>query len=458
MNKLISTNPADNYSVLGEVNISNASEISEKVRKAQNAKMTWKELGVKKRIELLKPVCDEFAKRQEELTKLITKEIGKPIEQSRSEAKGYVEDFEWFLSNAESAVKDEITYEDKDSIHKIVYEPFGLAAVITPWNFPFGMAIWGIVPNLLVGNTVIFKISEECPLVGKLIEKVFLNHNLPDGVFAEVYGAGDVGKKLSESDINFIWFTGSTKTGKSLYKTAADKLIKVILEMGGSNPCVVFEDFEIKKAAEIIYSSRFQNCGQVCNSVKRLIVHESIFDTLIEELKNILAAKQIGNPKDKKTDIASLVAKRQLDLLEKQVHDALKKGAKIVYKSALSKSLKGAYYPPTILDKISKDMRVWKEEVFGPVLPIVIFKTEQEAISLANDTSYGLGSEVLSKDKERAKRVASKIEAGTVEVNGASRWLSCNPFGGYKNSGMGREHGIIGFRELCQVKVISSSK
>lgn len=458
MNKLVSTNPANNYSTVGKVTISDLSEISEKVRKAKDAKMAWKELGVKKRVELLRPICAEFAKRGEELAQLITKETGKPITQSHNEIKGYVEDFEWFLKNAESSLADEITYEDKNSIHKIVYEPFGVAGVITPWNFPFGMAIWGIIPNLLAGNTVVFKISEECPLVGKLMEEVFLNHKLPKGVFAEVYGAGETGRQLSENDINLIWFTGSTKVGKSLYKTAADKFIKVVLEMGGSTPCIIFEDADITKATEVIYASRFQNCGQVCNAVKRLIVHKSVADRTILQLKKLIESKRVGNPEDEKTDIGSLVAKRQLDLLKEQVDDALSKGAKVLVQLLVPNNLRGAFYPPTVLGNITRDMRVWKEEVFGPVLSLITFQTEQEAIKLANDTVYGLGSKVFSKDMTRALRVASRIEAGTVEINGASRWLSCNPFGGYKNSGMGREHGVIGFRELCQIKVISSSK
>jgi succinate-semialdehyde dehydrogenase / glutarate-semialdehyde dehydrogenase len=458
MTQLISTNPSKNYSIVGEIQVSSQAEISKKIQKAQKVKSAWKELGVQKRIALLHPICDEFEKRQEEMAQLIMQETGKPILQSRNEAKGYVTDFRWFLDNVASALQDEITHEDKNSVHTIIYEPKGVSAVITPWNFPFGMAIWGIVPNLLVGNPVVFKISEECPLVGKLIEEVFLNHHLPEGVFAEVYGAGDVGKKLSENDINFIWFTGSTKVGKSLYKTAAEKFITVLLEMGGSNPCVVFEDVAIARSAEIIYWGRFQHCGQVCGSTKRLIVHELIVEKVIDALKKVLNEKHIGNPADETTEIASLVAKRQLILLQEQVADALDKGAKILYQAKLPDTLQGAFYPPTLLGNITKDMRVWKEEVFGPVLPIVTFKTEDEAIALANDTVYGLGSKVLSKDAERAQRVATKMEAGTVEINDGDRWLSCNPFGGYKNSGMGREHGVLGFRELCQVKVISSSK
>ncbi|MFC1626577.1 aldehyde dehydrogenase family protein [Patescibacteria group bacterium] len=458
MAKLISTNPAQNYEIFGEVEISTEKEIQDKVTRANKVKTGWKDFGIKKRIELMKPICEEFKQRSDEIAKLISIEMGKTINECLDEANSYVEEFEWFMENAESALLDEITHEDNDSIHKIIYEPIGTTAVITPWNFPFGMAIWGIIPNLIVGNTVVFKISEECPLMGKLIEKVINNHNLPKGVFSEVYGAGDVGEKLSKSDIDFIWFTGSTKVGQSLYKTAAEKFIKVILEMGGSNPCIVFEDVDIPSAVETIYDGRFYNCGQVCDAIKRLIVHESIFDKVILELKKFVEVKKIGKPLDKNTDIGSLVAKRQLTLLQEQMKDALDKGAKIIIGGKEPENLKGAFYEPTILMSITKDMRVWNEEVFGPILPVIKFNTEEEAIELANDTIYGLGSRVISKNIERAKRMASKIDAGTVELNQGSRWLPCNPFGGYKKSGMGREHGIVGFRELCQLKVISMNK
>ena len=458
MTKLISTNPSKAYENIGEVDISSDIEIDEKVKLANNAKLAWKELGVKKRIELLRPICEEFESRKNEFPQLITKEIGKPITESTNEANGFLEEFRWFLDNGEKFLADETTYEDEKSIHKIVYEPLGVAAVIVPWNFPFGMFIWGTIPNLIAGNTVVFKISEECPLTGKLIEEIMNSRNLPDGVFAEVYGDGKVGQKLVESDINFIWFTGSTKVGKSLYQIAARKFIRVVLEMGGSSPAILFEDIDIPEAILSVYTERFTNCGQVCDSVKRLIVHESIFDKVVEKLREEVEKKIVGDPLDKKTQIGSLVAKRQLDLLKEQVRDALDNGADLIAGKSEPEGVNGAFFKPTILTNINLDMKVWKEEVFGPVLPIVTFKTEEEAIKLANDTIYGLGSRIYSKDIERARRVASKIEAGTVEINYASRWLCCNPFGGYKLSGIGRENGTIGFRELCQIKVISESK
>ena len=320
------------------------------------------------------------------------------------------------------------------------------------------MFIWGAFPNLIAGNTIVFKISEECPLTGKLIEQVMESGNLPEGVFSEVYGAGDVGHKLATSDIDLIWFTGSTQVGKELYKIAAEKFIKVVLEMGGSSPAIVFEDANLTDTIPHLYGERFNNCGQVCDAIKRLIVHESIFNEVAEALGKELKKKNFGDPDNEKTHIGGLVAKRQLNLLKEQVEDAIGKGAKVVTEVQIPSELRGAFHEPMLLIDVNRNMRVWTEEVFGPVLPIVTFKTEEEAIELANDTSYGLGSRIYSEDIERAKRVASRVDAGTVEINNASRWLHCNPFGGFKESGMGREHGVVGFRELSQIKVISADK
>lgn len=458
MADLTSTNPADNYAPVGSVATSTEAEIAQVVKAANRAKTAWKELGVSGRVKLLKPICDEFQIRSQEIAKLISLETGKPLVESISEAERYTDQISWFLENGARALADEPTHEDGESKDRIVYEPYGVAAAIAPWNFPFGMAVWGVFPNLVAGNTVVFKTSEECPLTGKLFEEIMCSHNLPHGVFSEVYGAGDVGKILTESDINLIWFTGSTRTGEALYKTAANKFIKAVLEMGGSNPCVVFEDVDTAKAARIIYDGRFQHNGQVCTSTKRLIVHEAVAESLIKELKTVVESQRVGNPLDKNTIVGSLVAKRQLNLVEGQVQDALDKGAVVAAQNPIPDNLKGAFYPPTLLTSITKDMKVWHEEVFAPVLPVVTFKSEEEAVQLANDTIYGLGARVISDDLERAERVALRIDAGTIEINSGSRWKIGNPFGGYKRSGIGRELGVHGLQELCQIKLVASSK
>ncbi len=458
MTKLISTNPARNYEPVGSVPISPLSEIKQKVAMAQEAKTFWKELGVAKRIELIRPLLNEFMSKKEEIALLITQEIGKPITESLDDIawdEGY---FKWFLENGEKYLADDITFEDKKSIHKIVYEPIGVAAVITPWNFPFDIFLWAVIPNLIAGNTVVFKHSEECPLTGKFIEEIMNKSQLPKGVFAEVYGDGKVGEQLVNQDVNLIWFTGSTKVGKRLYEIAGRKFIKAVLEMGGSNPAIVFADVDVEEIISKIYIKRFLNCGQVCDAVKRLIVHESIFDKVVKELKALIETKIVGDPQNKNTNIGSLAAKRQLDLLESQVEDAIRKGAKIITGGRRPRDSKGAYYLPTILTNVKKNMRVWTEETFGPILVIVPFKTEQEAIEFANDTSYGLGAQIYCKDKNRALKLISKIDAGAIDINQGNHWLPCNPFGGYKNSGMGREHGEYGFRELTKLKIVAFEK
>ncbi len=456
--KIVSTNPADGYKVVGEIEVSTKEEVEAKVKASQKAKTAWKELGVEARIKLIEPIRDEFAARVDEIAELITREMGKPITESTGEVSRYTNgELTWFLENGAKALGDEVTLQDDESVHKINYEPTGVVAAIAPWNFPFGMAVWGIFPNLIAGNPVVFKTSEECPLTGKLVEEIINKHNLPEGVFSEVYGAGDVGKMLTECDVDLMWFTGSTRTGKALYKTAADKFIKVVLEMGGSSPCVVFDDVNPAEVAPVIFGGRFQNCGQVCSALKRLIVHEKVADAVVAELKDILETQVIGDPLDEKTTIGSLVAERQQVLLNEQLQDALDKGAKIAAQKPIPEGLKGAFVPPTILTNITKDMRVWKEEVFGPIYPVVTFVSEAEAVELANDTDYGLTGRVISGDIERAHRVASKIDAGSVAINNEARFAACDPFGGYKNSGMGRERGIHGLRELCQIKVIQES-
>ncbi len=225
--------------------------------------------------------------------------------------------------------------------------------------------------------------------------------------------------------------------------------------MGGSNPCVVFGDVDLDEIVDGLYGGRFTNCGQVCDAIKRLIVHERVVDEVVEKLKKRAGKVVVGDPEDEKTELGSLAAKRQLQLLKAQVKDAVDKRAKVVLGGREAKGLRGAYYLPTILINIKRNMRVWREEVFGPVLPVISFKGEGEAVELANDTIYGLGAVVHSKDLKRAKRVASRIEAGCVDVNSGSHWKACNPFGGYKASGMGREHGRWGMQELTQIKVVA---
>lgn len=456
--ELISTNPGRNYEFIGKVGISTKEEIKEKVNKAKLAQKGWRELGLEERIKKLRKVINGLSERKEVLVELATKEIGMPITQTRLEVEDAIRFFNWYLEMAEKYLSPEVVYEDESVINKVFYEPIGVAAVITPWNYPLSNFVWGCGQNLIVGNSVAFKHSEECPLVGKLLEEIIQGCDIPKGVFSEVYGTGAVGNLLVHQDIDLICFTGSTKVGKQLYKIAAEKFIKAIVEMGGSAPGIIFEDADIDKVLETIYSVRFSNCGQMCDALKRLIVHKSKYNEVVQKLKAYISSKKVGDPLDESINIGPLVAKRQLELLEEQVKDAVNKGAKIVIGGKRPKGLKGAYYEPTILTHITKEMRVWQEEVFGPVLPIVTFDTEEEAIRMANDTKYGLGAYVYTEDKEKALGIASQINTGMVSINNSSYVQPSSPFGGNKESGLGREHGKFGFAELTNPKVISIEK
>lgn len=456
MAKLVSTNPSKNYEFIGDVDIPTEAEIKGKVATARKAALGWKELGVVSRVKLLEKVYEAFEKRKDEIATLGSREMGMPI--------GYAKDgdlgdglhyFRWYLDNAEKILTPETTFEDKSVKHVVYYEPYGVAAVISPWNFPFSQFVWGVIPQLIAGNVTVSKHSEETPLTGKLIEEIIVGCNLPEGVFSQVYGAGDVGDLLVHQDINLISFTGSVNVSKYLYKVAAEKFIHVLIESGGSAPGIVYSDADIPSTIEGVYNQRFGNCGQMCDGLKRLIVHESIFDMVVDGLKKKLELLRVGDPMDALTELGPMVARRQLELLESQVADAVDKGAKILTGGKRPVGLEGAYYLPTLLTNVTREMRVWKEEVFGPVLPVVSFKTDEEAIGIANDTQYGLGAYIYSKDIARARRVASKLESGMVNINNTNYVCPWNPFGGYKSSGIGREHGHAGLRELCQIKVVA---
>ena len=434
---------------------SSREEVVRAVNKANSAKDEWNFIGLGKRIEILRKLYKKLESNKEELAQFETKEMGMPIKESRVDIDSGLNYFKWYLDNASTYISPETTHEDDKSIHKVYYEPRGTAAVISPWNFPFSNFIWGVTSNLVVGNTVVYKHSEDCIIFGRKMEKLVSEIGLPEGVFLAVPGGPKVGEYLVNQNVDIICFTGSSEVGQKLYKIAAEKFIPIILELGGSAPGIVFEDANVDEVVDSIYLGKFLNCGQVCDGLKRLLVHESIFDSTIEKLRNYIEKKKVGDPLEENTDIGPLVSEKQLKTLQKQVEDAVNKGAKIVIGG---KHIRGNFFEPTILTNIKKDMKVWKEEVFGPVLPIVPFSSEDEAIELANDTEYGLGGYVFSSDKEKAQRVASKLKTGMVAINNSLYVHPFNPFGGYKKSGIGREHGKYGLRELCQIKVVSMEK
>lgn len=450
-----STNPSRGYDALGSVDMTSQEDLVAVLAHAKEAQIKWQSLGVDERCQCIENLLKVLKTHRQDFIEGTSREMGMPLDLSQNIVDGGFEKISWDLENAPKHLKSTVLFEDDNEINEQVLEPYGLMACIVAWNFPFGNFATSVIPALLAGNAVIMKYSEEVPLFSKFLEETIVESGtLPSGVLSFIYGDGTVGAMLCEQNIDLISFTGSSFTGKKIYQSAAEKLIPTCLELGGSSPGIVFENTKLTDdLIQSIFWKRFLNTAQFCDGLKRLIVHESLFDECVRKLSDYALTVKIGDALDKNTQLGPLVAERQVLKLEAQIKDAISKGAKVVCGGKRPDSLNGAYYEPTILINIKPDMRVWREEVFGPALPVVSFKNYDEAIQLAHDTDYGLSAVVYSDDKDLRKRAFSDLRAGSIDDGFAHYYRPQNPFGGYKQSGIGRQGGTIGFREVCQVKV-----
>lgn len=455
--ELISRNAAKTNEILGSVEETKTEEIMEMVKLSHEAFNDWSLRDINERISILREVYDVLSDNGEKIAELITKEMGKPIALARNEVRDTLKNILWSLDNASLLLAPEITYEDEKQMQKVCYVPRGVSVVISPFNFPFSLSCAVGFQNMIVGNTIINKPDPNLPLLTKLLDELFRSTNLPKGVQQFVYGGREVGEILVNQDINMICFTGNTKTGEHLYKVAAEKMIPILMELGGSAPGIVFEDADLDRVISGMYAKKFSTMGQLCHALKRLIVHESMFDEVVNRLALIAESQVIGDPMDEKTTMGPLVNESQLNKLMDQLEDAKVLGAKVICGG--NRPIEGEnYFEPTIVINVTKDMRLWTEEVFGPILPVVSFKTEEEAIELANDTIYGLGSYVYTNSLERFERVQRRINSGMVGFNNVAYSAPYNPFGGTKRSGIGRTRGKWGLMYLCDIKTISYDK
>ncbi|MDE6141961.1 MAG: aldehyde dehydrogenase family protein [Bacilli bacterium] len=455
--KLISKNAAKQSEILGSVEETSNEEIMGIVDLAHKAYDDWSLRSMSERITILRSVYDALSENSSKIAELITKEMGKPIGLAENEVKDTLKHILWGLDNAEKVLAPEITYEDDVQMQKVVYAPRGVSVVISPFNFPFSLSCDLAFKNMIVGNTVINKPDPNLPLLTELLDKIFRSTNLPKGVQQFVYGGREVGEFLVNQDINMICFTGNTQTGEHLYKVAAEKMIPILMELGGSAPGIVLEDADLDKVIKGMYGKKFSTMGQLCHALKRLIVHESLYDDVVNRLKDIAESQVIGDPMDRETTMGPLVNEAQLNKLMEQLEDAKLKGAKVVCGG--NRPISGEnYFEATIVTNVTRDMRIWNEEVFGPVLPIVSFKDEEEAIRLANDTIYGLGSYIYTTDEQKFERIGKRINTGMVGFNNVAYSAPYNPFGGTKRSGIGRTRGKWGLMYLCDIKTISYDK
>ena len=457
--KIQSTNPHDK-SIIGQLQVSSKEDVANAVNKAHKAFDSWRHKSIQQRLEYIDKFRGLVKKNKDEIAKIQTLEMGKPLSQSLDDIDFELGFLDYYIEKGSENLADETILREGNENYRVTLEPHGVVAAIAPWNFPLSMANSGIIPAIIAGNTVVFKPSEYTSLSQKKVVELLWETGLPEGVVNLVIGDGNIGKILVDSDVDFIWFTGSTKVGKEIYKKAGDKFIKAVCELGGSSAGIVFADADLKLTLDNIYWAKFLNCGQVCNAVKRLFIEKSVYGDVLQKYIDQLKKAKVGDPMEE-VDFGPLASKEQLKRLEIQVEDAVSKGAKVEIGGKRSKDpklAKGNYFEPTIITNVNFEMKVMNEEVFGPVLPVMSFEGESEAIKLANKTEYGLTSEVYTKDLEKAERVAKELQSGVVAINTMNYYKPVCPIGGYKSSGIGREYGKIGMQEFAQLKLIAVLK
>ena len=428
-------------------------QLEEKIAKAHEAYLIWKTTTISQRRELLLNVARIFRERKTELSRLITIEMGKLIAQSESEVEMVASVFEYYANNAEEFLKDR-PLPIKDGSAFIRLAPIGIILGVEPWNYPFNQVARLVAPNVMAGNVVMIKHASNVPQCAEAIEGVFRDAGAPQGVYTNLFLAGKRISKLGEdARIAGMSLTGSEAAGSSLGESAGRNLKKSVLELGGSDAFIVLDDADIDLAVEKAYLGRFSNMGQACTSAKRLIVMEAVADEFIGKLQHKLSGLKVGDPLDPETEIGPLSTEDAVKKLDEQVKATIAAGARALV-GGKRMEREGAFYEFTILTDITPEMVAYKEELFGPVASFYRVISEKEAIDLANDTGFGLGGTVFSKNTERAIKIASQMETGMIFINENLASRPDLPFGGVKRSGYGRELSALGIEEFVNKKLI----
>jgi acyl-CoA reductase-like NAD-dependent aldehyde dehydrogenase len=445
-------NPATGEEI-GKVKCSSKSEIHNAVTKARKALTGWSELALKERSKRLEAIAKDFVKEKERIGRIITDEMGKLYKSAVGETHAVSYGIRETIKLAKEALKIE-KFKEEDLVSEVHHVPVGVCAVITPWNFPVSMPESLLSPALIAANTVVFKPSELVPLTGKALFELFDKH-LPDGVINLIQGADEAGNELIHSDIDMIAFVGSQAVGKHIMNVASDKLKRIVLELGGKDPMIVLRDADIEKAAKFAVNGSLRNSGQVCVSVERIYVDEKIagkFTNLVAEgVKNF----KFGNGYDENAQMGPMVSEEQRQIVIEQIKDAVKHGANLVTGGKSAKTNKGFFMEPTLLTNLSHKHRIMRDETFGPVVCIQKVKSEDEALKLANDSPYGLGASVWTKNKKKGLEIARKIESGMIGVNQGLASASGTPWVGVKQSGFGFIGSVEGIRQFTVPRKIS---
>ncbi|MHA7208597.1 NAD-dependent succinate-semialdehyde dehydrogenase [Arthrobacter sp. MDT1-65] len=423
---------------------------------AAGAQESWARTPSRSRAEILRRAFDLVQDRADDLALLMTLEMGKPLLEALGEVKYGGEFLRWF---SEEAVRDYGRYSEApegDLRMLVSRKPVGPCLLITPWNFPLAMATRKIAPAVAAGCTMVLKPARLTPLTSQYFAQIMIDAGLPAGVLNVVSSASASAVSepiLADPRLRKVSFTGSTPVGKHLMKLATDNVLRTSMELGGNGPLIVFEDADIDKAVAGAMAAKMRNMGEACTAANRLLVHESVADEFVAKLGAKMSALTVGDGTDEGTTVGPLIEAKARDSVEELVQDAVRQGAKVVVGGSRIEG-PGYFFQPTLLTDVPRDARVVREEVFGPVAPVVTFSTEDEAVELANSTEYGLASYVFTENISRGLRIGDRIEFGLMGLNVGVISNAAAPFGGVKQSGIGREGGAEGIAEYTTTQYI----
>lgn len=445
-------NPATGEAIIAVADLS-LKEVESSIDVATEAWESWKDLEASIRGDILKKWYDLVLKHAKELAEIMTLESGKPLTESKAEVIYGSSFIRWFAEEAPRVYGDQIPPPNGKQI-VTMKQPVGVTAAITPWNFPLAMVTRKVAPALAAGCTIIVKPASQTPLTTIAIAHLAKEAGIPDGVFNVVTGkdSAGIGKLLStHGKVRKVSFTGSTSVGKTLMEHAASTIKKVSFELGGNAPFLVFDDADLDAAVKGAITAKFRNAGQTCVAVNRFLVQDSVFDTFAKKITQAVKALKVGNGLEKNVQVGPLINKEGLEKVEDHVNDAIKKGAVVL---TGAKHIKGLFYEPTVLADVPPSAKIAREETFGPVVSLFRFKTEADGIRIANDTEFGLAAYFYSENIRRCWRVATAIEAGMIGINEGAISNASAPFGGVKESGLGREGSKYGIDEFMEIKYL----